>query len=463
MTQDQRALRRIQNRFGPETSARIKIEGRTVNCEVLDFNSVSISLKSDELININAKVSSIEILYGREVISEIMEPIVKRHDNERGVVVLRLRSAIINKNANRKERILLSQTRQGSLTGKDPFSNDLILFFRVAEISEDGVKLISSKANRHLVPGVLLENFSLTLPGRLPCLLTLKIMRVDTDDQHLILGCSFQKKDKKTDREIKRLLFSQMELNKISTYTPGQIKHEIRKIKKFRDQVYLSIASTKLEIERVKEIRFCAYKAANKTKADQSVDDMLDSYDEHSLIYIAKIGVNIVGTVRLVMRSEGKRLPFEEYYNIEEIAALNASSCAEVSKFAIDPLFQGTDLFLILFQKMLFESGAKEIQSPVCIATRKLSPYYESIGAVKLAAPVPHPTIPHETLTLFLFDRERVMKAQMDALGWFLIASPALKLLKKFGFIESYNSGLKRYLSLPFDILRFYWKKRGRR
>lgn len=463
MSQDQRSLRRIQNRFGPETSARLVVDGKAINCEVLDFNSVSIALKSIELEKPIEKITSIEVLYGRQVISEITEPVLKRHDPGRGLVVLRLKSTLATHNKNRKERISLSHTRQGSLTGKDPFSNDLILFFRVSEVSEDGIKLISSKSNRHLVPGVILEKFSLTLPGRLPCIVDLKIMRMDTDESFLELGCSFQKKSKKTDREIKRLLFSQVELNEITTYSAEEIKREIRKIKKFRDQVYLSIASTDHEFKRVKEIRYSAYKAANKTKADQSVNDMLDHYDEHSLIYIAKIGVNIVGTVRLVIRSEGKSLPFEEYYNIKDIPTLNADSCAEISKFAIDPLFQGTDLFLILFQKMLFESGAKEIQSPVCIATKKLSPYYESIGAVRLAAPVQHPTIPKESLTLFLFDRERVVKAQMDALGWFLIASPALKLLKKFGFIEGYSSGIKKYLSLPVDILRFAWKKRRRR
>jgi hypothetical protein len=129
-------------------------------------------------------------------------------------------------------------------------------------------------------------------------------------------------------------------------------------------------------------------------------------------------------------------------------------SSAEVSRFAIDPHYQGTDLFFALFRKIIFEIGAKKINSPVCLATKKLSKYYIGIGAKPVSKAIPHPTIEGETLTLYLFDPDCIISGKMSSLGWLFVAKPALKLLWKFKFVRKPSSGISKYFLAVPELLR---------
>jgi hypothetical protein len=458
MGAEKRTLRRIDNKYGFEFKACLEIRGQTLAADVIDYNSLGASLKfsGDAHLIYEAKVlDKLQISYGSETVCNLKNVRVKRFDAFNKKLIVVFTDAPRDFEVVRTERVNLGFSVQGSLYGTDPFTIDQVLMFKVTNISLEGFGIVSSKSNRHITPGLTLQKFTLNIPTYGNFTISFSIVNVDDGDGHIRFGCKFEKASKQLRKTIKKLLLISAPLILPPDEIDPKLKKRIKEIKNFDRSIRIRRFSTQAEFEQILKIRFRAYKLVNKIVGDKTWQDMKDSYDEHAIVYAASVGATIAGTIRLVFRSEDNKLPFEEYINPSDIKKFNVLEATEISKFAIDPHFQGTDIFLAIFRKLLFENGAKQIKYPVCMSTEKLLPYYKSIGAVTLHDPVPHPTLANETLTLLMFDPERIVRAKMSAVGWFFIARPTLKLIRKFNFAKVHSRGISKYFTFIYDFFLF--------
>ena len=467
MQAERRSLRRIDNKFGSELSASLQCGRQVLTAEVIDYNSLGVSLriKTPEL-NINTfKIDKLQLHYGTEVICEIAYPKVIHHLSEMQKTVVSLTSQDIEGRGQRRgdQRVDLGFSFHGSVYGVDPFTLDQNLIFRMSNFSADGFALISSKSNRHLTVGLKLNNYTLMIPGYDLMKVSFQIKNIQDTGTHIKIGCSFLNRDKKLKKATQKILFTHSKIALYDESSAGSIRQKIKSIRKFGSWIRVRKVNSEAEYEQALKIRYEAYKAAAKTEADQTWQDMKDEYDSRSIIYVAYVGLTVVGTIRLVFRDNGLPLPFEKYLDINKLGKINLASAAEITRFAIHPHFQGTDVFFSLFRKIIFEIGSKKIESSVCLATEKLSKYYKGIGAFEISEPIPHPTLPNETLTLYLFDPERFLKGKMSALGWFVVAKPSMRLLRKFGFIRKPDNDFLKYPAalLEYTYMNFqkYFKR----
>lgn len=451
---ERRSLRRISNKYGSELTAAIQAGSQILTAEVMDYNSLGVSLKiKTSAIDIDTfKIDKLQLHYGNEVVCEIANPKVIHHhpDTQKTVVSLTTQDDTKRLRRQNEDRVELGFSFHGSVYGTDPFTLDQNLIFRMSNFSAEGFALISSKSNRHLTVGLKLNNYTLMIPGFELMKVSFQIKNIQDTGAHLKIGCLFTERDKKLIKATQKILFTNAKIALHDEFAGDLVRKKIRAIGKFGPWIRVRKVSTPAEYEQALKIRYEAYKAAAKTEADQTWQDMKDEYDQRSIIYVAYVGQTVVGTIRLVFRDTGP-LPFEKYLDINSMKQIDPASAAEITRFAIHPHFQGTDVFFSLFRKIIFEIGSKKITSPVCLATEKLSKYYKGIGAFAISPPVPHPTLPDETLTLYFFDPERTLKGQMSALGWFVVAKPSLRLLRKFGFIRKPDSDFLKYPIALFE------------
>ena len=129
---------------------------------------------------------------------------------------------------------------------------------------------------------------------------------------------------------------------------------------------------------------------------------MEDEYDASSIIYCAKYGPDVIATMRAnISTSDGQKFPFEKYFGSCESLGISRHNSCEISRLAILPEFQGSDLF-IGFVKVTVQMLVKLcLDTMFCIATNKLAPMYQRIGAERMSEPVQHPVLIDEPLNLY--------------------------------------------------------------
>lgn len=458
---ENRNLNRVQNSYGIDLTAQLNVKSNSIECQLLDFNALGARIKLKENLpdSTTEQIEDIRILYGQKVLCKIQNPDFVRREPD-GVLIFSFKNKTGDQSVQRSPRIKLPFVIQGMLWGDDPVNLDQLLYFRVSNLSATGFRLTSSKSNCHLMPGMVFEKFSLQIPGYAITEVTFKIVNVSEDTDSLNFGCQIEGSPAAYAKAFKSIRIAHGDLIAQTDRPLAEIKDDIKNIKKFLGHIKVRTVRTDADYEEVLKVRFKAYKAANKTTMDQTVSDMGDLYDKHSIILIASVGKNAVGTLRIVMKEIGKDLPCEKSYDLKRIPQIKNDSVAEVSRFAIDPLFQGTDLFVAMSRKLVVELVVKDINYPLCLATKKLAPSYTGLGAIPITEPVPHPLLADETLTLYWLVPDRVFSSKAGSISWVFVIHPALKNLKKWGFRTKASNGLIHYLLFPLAVLRMAAKKK---
>lgn len=455
MKKDMRSLHRIDNSYGKDLTAQISVEGEQHRCKVLDYNSLGVAIEMDYDVHFS-NLDLIEIYYGSERICYFENPKLIRRASRK--IILSLNEKSIHLNQPRQTRVTISETQQGVLMGPDPIRIHQTLYFRVNNVSETGCRLISSKSNRHLTPGLHLANYNLMLPGLGYHQVSMAISNSSADGSCAFFGVKWIKPSEEFRHDLKKYILMNLSHEERASYAEDGIRS--LKVKNFSSALRLTRISTPAEFQDVLHLRYAAYQSAQKLKDGTTWQDMTDQYDQRSIIYTAHFGQQLVGTMRLCFADENTKFPFEEYLQLKDVLPLDRTKSAEVSRLAVDPELQGSDLFIALFRHIIIEIGAKQIQFPVCLATDELAVSYRSIGAKKLSPSFPHPVMKNENLALYLFDPETIIDGKMNSLGWFKVAKPSLKHLHRFQFIRKPSRGYLKFLRLPFDVLQFLLRRK---
>lgn len=306
-----------------------------------------------------------------------------------------------------------------------------------------------------------LNNFNIVLPG-------LGIYKVDFEIRNTLLtengiefGGVLTSEEKGFDRSFRKylLLNSNFDLEK----EPDAFRSIISNYRDFGPLIRMVPVQTNEQFEEILKRRLSAYRAANKVDSDQGWQEMRDEYDKNAINYSIQIGTTVVGTIRIIFSENGSRFPFEEYFKWDSNPLLQKSErsqVAEISRLAIDPVFQGSDIFLIAFRNIIVEIGQKRIAHPVCLATDDVAVHYKRIGAIKIGGPFPHKVMKNSDLNFYLFDPTRIVAGKMGALGWFKVAKPAVHHLFKYGFIKRPALGFLNTLLLPFEAISFLARRK---
>src|SRR5262249_22604913 len=166
---------------------------------------------------------------------------------------------------------------------------------------------------------------------------------------------------------------------------------------------------------------------------------MEDEYDASSIIYCAKYGPDAIATMRAnLSKSERQKFPFEKYFGSCESLGISRHNSCEISRLAILPEFQGSDLF-IGFVKVTIQMLVKlRLDTMFCVATNKLAPMYQRIGAERMSDSVRHPVLVDESLNLYRIKTSSFLTgSNMECEVWKKISEEAVSHLIYYGFLRS--------------------------
>ena len=461
MSQKNRTLNRIDQKITDTFTCVIICNSTKMHAKLINYNSISLLIFSPQFFDSkHDRIEQVDLFLGERVICSYTDPTIKRIDPEDGTIAIELLRAS-DKIFNPEIRCELNFVKQGILCGEDPLGIGSTIFFRIKDISTSGLRLITTKNNLHLTPGLQLNEFDLTFPGFPTIKSNVKIVNSRAVDDTLEFGCLFVAPTKELTTILQRNLIANSDANEVD------IGHLLKNQKNFRGHIRTSIISGENEYNEILKLRWRAYRNEGKVLDDSDWSHMKDVYDARSLIYAIQIGKTVVATFRFVFAQRDEDLPFEKFFKFESIPRFRGYTKAdvvEISRLAIDPLFQGSDIFVTIMQNIVVE-GTVKVQNKysVCLATRNISKYYTAFGAFGVSEEVAHPTLKGEFLKLYCFDVEKFFMKDMNSFGWFSVAKPVMKYFNRFQLPVRSPLGLKYYLRFISDFAVFTFARQKRK
>jgi hypothetical protein len=411
---------------------------------IIDFNAESLAVDVTalaELGKLESQIESLTIAHGTREIRSIERPHVKIRKDDSQWKLIVLLNPFERKTAERRhKRIKTRESFKPFLWVSDPFHLSRIVNFQVENFNVDGLQMRTSLCNKHIIVGSMLENCQLLLPGVGVLTINLVICNAFSKDKHLIFGCLFQSIDKQVLEMLAQYaiiggdnlpphLSQRKELLRAAGLTTRSLSKPCT----------IKVVETCQELEQILDVRFVSYKAAAKTPPGATREIMEDEYDASSIIYCAKYGPDVIATMRAnISKRDGQKFPFEKYFGSCESLGISRHNSCEISRLAILPEFQGSDLF-IGFVKVTVQMLVKLcLDTMFCIATNKLAPMYQRIGAERMSDPVQHPVLIDEPLTLYRIKTSSFLTgSNIEFAVWKKISEEAISHLIYHGFLRS--------------------------
>ena len=411
---------------------------------IIDFNAESLAVDVtalSDLGKLESQIESITVTHGtREVWSIEMPDVTIRKDDSQWKLIVLLNPSKRKTAERRHKRITTRDNFKPFLWVADPFHLSRIVNFQVENFNVDGLQLKTSLSNKHIIVGSMLENCQLLLPGIGVLTVNLVVGNAFSKDKHLFFGCLFQSINKQALEMLAQ--YAIIGGDNLPPYL-SQRKELLRAAglttRSLSKPCTIKVVETCQELEQILDVRFAAYKTAAKTPPDATSEMMEDEYDALSIIYCAKYGSDVIATMRAnISKSDGQKFPFEKYFGSCESLGISRHNSCEISRLAILPEFQGSDLF-IGFVKVTIQMLVKLcLDTMFCVATNKLAPMYQRIGAERVSDPVRHPVLIDESLCLYRIKTSWFLTgSNMEFEVWRKISEEAVSHLIYHGFLRS--------------------------
>jgi predicted GNAT family N-acyltransferase len=302
--------------------------------------------------------------------------------------------------------------------------NDRI-YFRVVNLSNAGMRLVTSMRNKLVIPGLLLDaEIGLPLCGTIKVTLKLVTSNAATADNEAMhhIGAVITKVSPKD-----LLLLGQYILrfgsHKDFLPSPKRLKIEKYGTIPLGDMVDFSFVRTQQEYVQVTKLRSEAFQSVDGLGVVSSPEDMADVFDARSRIIIAKYRDKVIATLRVCFHGPEDLFEEEQYITFPSHFP-RKDDMIEASRAATHRDYRGVDLFHNMMRFMMLttlQSGRRYIIQSTYAA---LVPIYERIGFTHTGLHVPHPVFPGEKLHLLLGDARGVAEGQSGKKFTFLYYLP---------------------------------------
>jgi predicted N-acetyltransferase YhbS len=339
-------------------------------------------------------------------------------------------------------------------SAKHPFIYDQTLSFRVLNISNEGAMLLFTPSGHPLLKGAVLEKLEILLPTVGVVHATAKILSVTTNDDksELRLGVRFTEVGPQFGQLVSKYLLGfgvfmeESPLNALRSagFSPKYLK----------THVDFSHVTTDDEYAQVLQLRREAYGRAKKIEEDTRADDMKDIFDFNSLILIAKVKDQVVGSVRLTYCKHPND-EFELDHSIEIPNWIPRGQSVEISRLCVRTDFEHTDLVLGLIERCTEMANKMGMQYVISSCVDSMVPYYKKLGFKITELTFELKTLNNLLHYFILHDLRAGHRSYgMNPLYWNFTYKNISSYLKKFGFIPTkpMNFFKRKYLDLVLKL-----------
>jgi len=454
---EKRRLHRIENNsFMGLSAVALSSENEMINCKIVDYNSLGFRLSFEnfsDYVKVRDFSVSIKIFYGKNIITEINNFNITFYDKKELVVCIEITNPRVTNILRKYSRIDVNKGFRPMIMADDLFNLGTLLHFDVLDYSAHGAKLCTSMSNKHLIVGQNINDGNIVFPGIGISKLNFKIIAINVVNNKLIINVSFYSMDEELKMNLARFSGIGIDSSKVGSMTS---LHNLSKnadliTNKYKSGIWVRPIDNEDDYRQVVEVRRLAYSKRNKKLFNKNVADKDDGFDVCSIILAAKFSGKVIGTFRILPLNNVSKTSKHKLHDILSEKQLKRS--CEVSKLAILPEFQRTDVLISLFRRCFEYSQKAGLKDVYCMTNESNLKLYYRLGATLVRANLSTCEKTGQKISLVLLNCDTFIKGQnMTAHAWVIVAKDTAKHLSDFGFVS-----VKVFT--PWIYLKLYFEK----
>lgn len=308
--------------------------------------------------------------------------------------------------------------------------NDLLLF-RVADMSKNGARLVTSMRNKFIVPNMWLDG-TFTFPmigsgsGRFQVKWT---DLVSTDGkQELTLGVEFSDLSKEMAK-----LMGEYVLQFGDNATIAEIRDSGLTVRNTSKAIDVSYARTKKDYEEVLELRRLAYEVY---KTDGEIAELSDIYDSRARLVMVRLRGRCVASCRIIFHDVNDQLEQEQYGKMPADMPRN-DELVEVTRICTHPDYRASDLTYEMLRQVYVAMIQAKRRYMVGSSPDHLLPFYEKMAGKKLGITYSPKSCPELRLHVIMGDLYNGLKGiGVNPILWGIIGEDLLKLAVEKDFVR---------------------------
>ncbi len=440
MKSEKRFLRRTEFHKLDKMTAVIISNNTQITCNLIEFNSFGLSISKDEN-NANIKCGThfnIKIFQNNNYIGQFKDARVV-HENNFKICFKAIDSiSENNNNENRSEkRFSLSVNGQVKIIFENPiYFNDNITV-NINELSLNGGSGITSARNRNLINDTQIENVKIYFHEQeITTSIRISNVNICSDKSSVRIGFVFTNNS----LLIKQVIFSQ--IMRFSTDVTPELFFELRSsldnMKLIKDFIEYDICRTDEDYNSILKLRHQAYGRVGKVEQQKTWEEMADEFDSRSILIIAKLKGQIVGSGRLTLAGLNDTFELESSIKLPTKISEDRTKVLEVSRLCINDNFLGTNITHGIFEWGFQYIVKSQVKWVISSTEKHLIYMYKKIGFTISKSSFDLVTLkgkPH----YFMYGQVKdVLQGNMNLIAWNISFGNILKYLNKKKYINTH-------------------------
>jgi len=285
-----------------------------------------------------------------------------------------------NEERRRSKRWLTTEQFLPSGMAPNPAKFNDFIFFRVKDMSSDGLQIVTSLRNKFILVGMTFDSsISFPMCSQVRCQFTVKNIRIISSGstEQLSIGVEFTEKTTDLMDAIGQYVAQFSDLDNLE-----DLHREGLSPSTISNAVQFSYVKSEEEYQEVLRLRYEAYKTEGKLSPNARIQDMADIFDIRSRIVIGKIGGKVIATGRLTFNNHDQPLEQEQYVDWSETLPRRDQS-VEIMRLCTHPKFRGSDLLVVMFKFMATAVAQSKREWVILNTTEKYLPMYQRMGGKK--------------------------------------------------------------------------------
>lgn len=290
--------------------------------------------------------------------------------------------------------------------------NDFI-YFKVVDVSSEGLQLATSLRNKLLIPGMILEaSISFPLVGEIRAPVKILNVRIRSIGNKEVLALGVKLID--TNRTVLETL-GQYCLQFGPPTTVSDLKTSGLKVQSTERALEFGFVKTKEDYLEVLALRKRAYSDAGKTQNLTDAEDMGDIYDTKSRIITAKHKSKLVGSARITFHSNEDQTEYEQFLKLPSDIPRKTEMLV-ASRVCTSKEYRGSDLVYGLIRQIYLAAIQANRKYILGGSTDSLLPFYEKLGFRGTGAYFQHGSLNSVREQLLIADVVKVLMGESCSL-----------------------------------------------
>ena len=324
-----------------------------------------------------------------------------------GVRLCRLTTPHEGEDRRRSARWVCSSQYHPTAVAQNPAKFNDYLYFKIKDISANGLQLVTSLRNKFILPGMSFDlQMSLPMVGQVAMRTSVERIGFTFENakDYLVVGASFGSLDRATKSVIGQYILQFCENTSLEDLvSAGFVPESVARA------VTYAFVRSESDYQQVLNLRETSYKLAGKSSAELETKDFADVFDSRSRILLARYRNQVVATARLTFAELGEKLEIERDTIWRENFP-RRENCVEVSRTCTSPDYRGSDLLFSLFHQIAITTVQAGRRWIVIGASEKESSLYQRIGFTSTGVHYRHTAYGGLKHQVMLGDTPSVMK-----------------------------------------------------